>query len=84
VPDKPEADRLKAYLQDKVVEVDLKEFVIAVACLGEGELEAMALYRRLHADRLLVDDQRARKGACFNDIEVVGASAFCSGPRRLA
>jgi hypothetical protein len=33
VPDKPEADRLKAYLQGKVVEVDLSAFVIAVTAL---------------------------------------------------
>lgn len=73
VPGKPEAERLGAYLRDKVVEVDLKKFVIAVAGLGQGELEAMALYKRLHANRLLVDDRRARKVARLNEIDVIGS-----------
>ena len=73
VPGKPEAERLDSYLQGKVVKVDLEEFVIAVVGLGEGELEAMALYKRLHANRLLIDDGRARKVAVLNGIEVVGS-----------
>jgi uncharacterized protein len=73
VPGKPEAERLASYLQDRVAEVDLDDFVIAVAGLGQGELEAMALYKRLHADRLLVDDHRARRVAILNGIEVVGS-----------
>ena len=70
---KPEAERLDAYLRGKVSKVDLNEFVIVVAGLGQGELEAMALYKYLHADRLLVDDFRARKVAGLNGIEVVGS-----------
>lgn len=73
VPDKPEAERLGTYLRDRVVEVDLREYVIAVVGLGQGELEAMALYKSLGADRLLVDDHRARKVARLNEIEVVGS-----------
>jgi predicted nucleic acid-binding protein len=73
VPGKPEAERLEVYLRGRVEEVDLKDFVIAVAGLGQGELEAMALYKRLRADRLLVDDHRARKIAHLNGIEVVGS-----------
>jgi predicted nucleic acid-binding protein len=73
VPGKPEAERLAAYLRDRVVDVDLNDFIIAVAGLGQGELEAMALYKHLHADRLLVDDYRARKVARLNEIEVVGS-----------
>lgn len=73
VPNKPEAERLEAYLRDKVSEVDLEKLVIAVAGLGQGELEAMALYKSLHAHRLLVDDNRARKVARLNGIEVVGS-----------
>jgi predicted nucleic acid-binding protein len=73
VPGKPEAERLEAYLRERVAEVDLKDFIIAVAGLGQGELEAMALYKHLHADRLLVDDYRARKVARLNEIEVVGS-----------
>jgi len=73
VPGKPGVDQLEIYLRGKVVEVDLKEYVIAVAGLGQGELEAMALYRHLDADRLLVDDHRARKVASINGIQVVGS-----------
>jgi predicted nucleic acid-binding protein len=73
VPGKPEAERLGEYLRGKVVEVDLQEFVIAAPGLGQGELQAMALCKRLHADWLLVDDQRARRIARLNDIEVIGS-----------
>jgi predicted nucleic acid-binding protein len=74
VPGKPQAEHLEEYLQGKVAEVDLSEFVIAAAGLGRGELEAMALYRRLHADRLLLDDGRARRVARLNSIAVVGST----------
>jgi hypothetical protein len=73
VAGKAEAERLEAYLRGRVVEVDIKDFVIAVSGLGQGELEAMALYKHLHADRLLVDDYRARKVAHMNEIEVIGS-----------
>ncbi len=73
VAGKPEAARLEAYLEDKVAHLDLKEFVIAAAGLGQGELEAMALYKVLHADRLLIDDDRARRVARHNGIEVIGS-----------
>ena len=71
---KPGADVLGAYLRDRVAEVDLDAFVIAAAGLGRGELEAMALYKRLHADRLLLDDSRARKVARLNGVQVVGSA----------
>lgn len=73
VPGKVEADALEGYLATKVVAVDLGEFVIASTGLGQGELEAMALYKRLNADRLLIDDGRARKVARLNSIEVIGS-----------
>jgi hypothetical protein len=72
VPGKASSERLKDYLQEKVIDVDLQDFVIAVAGLGQGELEAMALYKRLQAEFLLIDDHRARKVAHLNGIEVVG------------
>lgn len=73
VQGKAEAERLRLYLRDRVEEVDLSDLVIAAAGLGLGELEAMALYKKLRADRLLVDDRRARKVARLNRIEVVGS-----------
>jgi hypothetical protein len=70
---KPESARLKAFLQGRVVEVDIQKLVIAAGRLGQGELEAMALYRSLHADFLLVDDHRARKVALLNGMDVIGS-----------
>jgi uncharacterized protein len=70
---KPESVRLGTYLQGKVIEVDIQAFVIATGRLGQGELEAMALYRSLHADFLLVDDHRARKVARLNGMAVIGS-----------
>lgn len=57
---KASADVLEAYLRGKVTYVDLTELVIAAGGLGRGELEAMALYKRLSADRLFIEDRRAR------------------------
>ena len=73
VPGKREAERLATYLQERVVDIDLSQFVIAIAGLGQGELEAMALFKRLRADSLLIDDHRARKIAHLNGIEVIGS-----------
>ncbi len=73
VPDKPKAVQLEAYLCDKTIEVDLYEFIIAATGIGQGELEAMALHKRLHADYLIIDDNRARKVAAFNGITVIGS-----------
>jgi uncharacterized protein len=53
---KPGAEVLERYLHDKDEGVNLGEFAIAAGELGRGELEAMALYKRLGADRLLVND----------------------------
>jgi len=41
--------------------------------LGDGELEAMSLYKHLHADSLLIDDRRARKVAIFNHLNTIGS-----------
>jgi predicted nucleic acid-binding protein len=73
VPGRRAAEVLGSYLRDRVADVDLSEYVIAGPGLGRGELEAMALYRKLSADRLLVDDVRARKVARFNGMHVVGS-----------
>ena len=70
---RPGADVLEEYLRAKVTDVDLSELVIAAGGLGRGELEAMALYKRLGADRLLIDDRRARRVAQINRVEVIGS-----------
>jgi uncharacterized protein len=73
VAGKPGAEVLETYLRDRVEAVDLEAFVIAAVELGRGELEAMALYKRLRADRLLVDDLRARRVARLNSIAIIGS-----------
>lgn len=76
VDGKPAADILQVYLADKIMPINLSDMVIAAEGLGQGELEAMALYKRLHADNLLVDDKRARKIAKFNQIKIVGSQGI--------
>ena len=73
VAGKPGDDKLRNYLKSKVEGIDLSGFVIASSGLGRGELEAMALYKRWQADRLLIDDQRARKLAALNGVAVIGS-----------
>jgi uncharacterized protein len=73
---KPVANKLKAYLRGKVAFVDLTAYVINAGGLGRGELEAMALYRYLPADYLLVDDRRARKVAKINQMTITGSQGI--------
>ena len=70
---KPQAEKLKRFLTDKVADSDLGQLIIAAPGMGKGELEAMALYRKLHADRLLIDDLRARKVAQYNGLQIIGS-----------
>jgi uncharacterized protein len=73
VSGKPHADELREFLEDKVTSVNLTDFVVTSPGLGIGELQAMVLYKQLHADRLLIDDGRARRVAKFNKIAIVGS-----------
>lgn len=59
--------------QDKVKKVNISHYVITDLTIGIGELEAMALYKELNADKLLVDDKKARKIAIMNNISIVGS-----------
>ena len=72
-PEKPHSDALGVLLADRVVKVDLERWVVAAGGLGRGEIEAMALYKQLSADVLLIDDRRARIIAEHNQIECIGA-----------
>jgi hypothetical protein len=72
IPDKPQAILLVEFLADRVVEVDTSRFVMAAAGLGQGEIEAMALYKVISADYLLIDDHRARMIAEANNINCIG------------
>ncbi len=63
-------------MNGKVVSADLTVYVINAGGLGRGELEAMALYKQLQADYLLIDDRRARKVAQFNQITITGSQGI--------
>ena len=73
---KPLAETLRKYLTGKVLQVDLTNLVINAGGLGRGELEAMALYKQLRADYLLIDDKRARRVALLNRIEITGSQGI--------
>lgn len=70
---KPYAQKLAVFLVDKVVSLEPHDLLEISGDADLGELEAMALYKRLQADLLLLDDRRARKLALLNGIRVVGS-----------
>ncbi len=72
-PEKPQSDALGVFLSDRIVKVDATRWVLAAGGLGRGEVEAMALYKELAADALLIDDHRARMIAEHNQINCIGA-----------
>jgi uncharacterized protein len=67
------SDRLKNYLQDKVVNADLASLVIQGSSLDKGELSSMVLYKKLQADYLLIDEKLGRRIAKLNNIKVIGS-----------
>jgi len=72
-PEKPQSDALGSFLSGRVIKVDTTRWVLAAGGLGRGEIEAMALYKQLSADALLIDDHRARTIAEHNQINCIGA-----------
>jgi predicted nucleic acid-binding protein len=73
IADKPQAARLRGYLQDKVRAVDMQHFVFLDAFADAGETAAMLLYKEMAADYLLIDDKRGRKVAKINQIRIIGS-----------
>ena len=67
---KPQSDKLRQFLQSRVRRVDL---TLTQLGLGLGELEAITLYKKLDADVLLIDDNRAKKYASLNGVKVIGS-----------
>ena len=67
---KSQSLKLKEFLFDKVVAVELD---ISKMGLGQGELEAIALYKSMNADFLLIDDRRAKSFAKLNGLNVLGS-----------
>lgn len=73
VSDKKEAKQLKSYLQNKVRNVDMQNYVFLDAFADAGETEAMLLYKQITAHKLLIDDKRGRKVAKINNINIIGS-----------
>lgn len=73
IGDKPEAQRLKVYLQDKVRKIDPAVSVLLDGFSDLGETEAMLLYKQYSADKLLIDDKRGRRVAKINHISTIGS-----------
>ncbi len=73
IPGKPKAESVSRFLEGKMTRIDFLELAVESPGLGRGEREAMALYRHLGADLLLVDDKRARKAAQANGIRISGS-----------
>ncbi len=67
---KSQSVKLKKFLANKVVIVNLD---ISKMGLGQGELEAIALYKNKDADFLLIDDRRAKNFAKLNGLNVIGS-----------
>ncbi|CAA6811217.1 MAG: Unknown protein [uncultured Sulfurovum sp.] len=59
---KAQSIKLKEFLANKVEVVNLD---ISKMGLGQGELEAIALYKNKEADFLLIDDRRAKWYQCY-------------------
>lgn len=73
IENKKESTILSEYLKDKIFPIDIYEYIITDFSFGRGEIEAMALYKKTGADKLLVDDKRARKAAQLNGINTIGS-----------
>jgi predicted nucleic acid-binding protein len=70
---KAQSHALQFYLQSKVCDVSSVIPIDKSNGLGKGELAAIALYKELSADLLLIDDARAKKVAYLNNLEVMGS-----------
>ena len=73
VNNKPAANKLKEYLQDKVSSLTLDDYIISGDTLDEGELKSIALYKQLDADYLLIDEKAGRRVAKLNQIKIIGS-----------
>lgn len=73
VSDKPEAQQLKEYLNNKVRKIDSNIPILLDGFSDLGETEAMVLYKQYSADRLLIDDKRGRRVAKINHINTIGS-----------
>lgn len=70
---KPESEKLRNYLLDKVSKENMGKYLLNDIYLGKGELEAIALCKAVNADFLIIDDRLARKAASANNIKIMGS-----------
>lgn len=70
---KPGARKLEAYLLDKVSTVNIDQYILGDTTLDRGELTSIALYKKLAADYLLIDEKAGRRIAKLNDVEIIGS-----------
>ena len=70
ISSKSQSRKLKIFLKNKITSVDIE---ISQMGLGRGELAAIALYKNLNANFLLIDDRRAKSFAKLNDVNVIGS-----------
>lgn len=73
VGNKPGSGKLAAYLQGKIVGLNLDNYIIGGDSLDKGELTSIALYKHLHADYLLIDEKAGRKIAKLNQVKIIGS-----------
>jgi predicted nucleic acid-binding protein len=73
---KKDSLNLQKFLEDKIEKISIDDYVITDSSIEHGELSAMALYKKLGADKLLLDDKRARKIAVVNKISIIGSSGI--------
>ena len=73
VGNKPGSDKLAAYLQGKIVGLNLDNYIIGGDSLDKGELTSIALYKHLQADYLLIDEKAGRKVAKLNHVKIIGS-----------
>jgi len=82
IPGKPQAVALQQFLQKRVIAVEAATDSATGSDLGQGELEAIALYKLLAADLLLIDDRRARVVAETQQIRCIGALGVLLAAKR--
>lgn len=73
IGNKPGSDKLTAYLQGKIVGLNLDNYIIGGDSLDKGELTSIALYKHLQADYLLIDEKAGRKVAKLNHVKIIGS-----------
>jgi predicted nucleic acid-binding protein len=80
---KPQAAKLRDFLQGKVRAVDMTHYVFLDAFADAGETAAMLLYKEIAADYLLIDDRRGRKVAKINQIRIIGSLGVLLQAKRV-